>query len=489
MHGATLPFLTYLAAFAQTSGMLLGPSRHVGDISNEACGRRAVQLDAQGQSITFISREAANSIVVRYSIPDRTDATLSLYIDGKFRQKLSLTSRYSHTYGGFHIPYSKDPAAGKPMHFFDECRALCGEIPAGARVTLQKDADDQASFYVVDLIDLEQVGAPLAQPAGSLSAADFGAKGDGVSDDSWPLQECLNASAANNKAAWIGPGTYRLTAPLVIPPVTLKGAGIWHTTLRQVNDTGIFNMNVGGGACHLSDFSMLGEVLNRVDSTQDNALNRHAGNGSTLTNVWIEHTKCGWWVGAHESPHPTENLTISRCRFRNLYADGVNFCNGSSHSTITQCHFRNTGDDAMASWAPKRTGVNSGNLFSFNTVQAPWRANCAAIYGGKDNRIEDNLFEDTSNYPGILIGREFNCHPFAGRTIVQRNTLRRCGGVFDGKEHGALKLSAEQGPLQGIECRDLRIEDPTFKALDLPAKESLIGCSFSGILKEAGNAP
>ena len=61
---------------------------------------------------------------------------------------------------------------------------------------------------------------------------------------------------------------------------------------------------------------------------------------------------------------------ITGSRFRNLFADGVNFCNGTSNSVVENSHFRNTDDDALASWAPsKDAGVNTNNVFGFNTVQ------------------------------------------------------------------------------------------------------------------------
>ena len=46
-------------------------------------------------------------------------------------------------------------------------RALGGDISAGATVKLQKDADDE--YYVIDLIDLEQVAPPLIKPDGYIS--------------------------------------------------------------------------------------------------------------------------------------------------------------------------------------------------------------------------------------------------------------------------------------------------------------------------------
>src|SRR5206468_4075116 len=147
--------------------------------------------------------------------------------------------------------------------------------------------------------------------------------------------------------------------------------------------------------------------------------------------------KVGFWV-TH-----ADGLVIRNSRFRDLFADGVNFNGGTSHSVIENSHFRNTGYDALASWSQVSAGqANTGNVFRFNTVQIPWRANCYALYGGKDNAIEDNLCYDVVTYPGILISQEFASTPFDGTTSITRNSLIRAGGPMFHAEHGALKIHA-----------------------------------------------
>ena len=69
------------------------------------------------------------------------------------------------------------------------------------------------------------------------------------------------------------------------------------------------------------------------------------------------------------------------------------------------------------------------NVFRHLTIQVPWRANCLAIYGGQDNRMEDSLCYDTVTYPGALLASAFNSWPFKGTTTIQRISLIRAGGV------------------------------------------------------------
>jgi len=105
-RGAIVPSpSTRPEAGTTVGGTVLGPTRIVNstnDVAAEASGRRAVRLAATNAYLEFKNLNPSNSIVVRYSIPDGgldSWSTLSLYVDGKLRQKLKVTSRYSWSYG------------------------------------------------------------------------------------------------------------------------------------------------------------------------------------------------------------------------------------------------------------------------------------------------------------------------------------------------------------------------------------------------------
>jgi hypothetical protein len=473
-RGASVPWIEYEAEYAATNGAILGPDRTFGSIPAESSGRRSVELKSTGGYVEFTSAQAANSLVVRYVIPDAPKgggitATLSLYVDGVFRQKLALTSKYAWVYGG-ETASANNPSLGGAHKFFDEARALIEPIPSGATVRLQKDGDDRAEYYVLDLIDLEQVGPPLGQPANTLSiTADCGASAADGGDDGPAIQRCIDSARAQGKGVWIPAGAFDLLSEtrsamgLPIADVTVQGAGMWYATLRG----SWARFHCTGSNCRFADFAIQGESVTRNDSSPENAFNGAAGSGSRLENIWVEHTKVGWWVGAGDQ-NVTSGLIVSNSRFRNLFADGINLCNGTSDSVVENTHFRNTGDDALASWSPAAEGpVNTNNVFRFNTVQLPWRANCFAIYGGAGNTIEDNLCYDVITYPGILIAQEFNAHPFAGITTVQRNSLIRAGGPMWSQQHGALKIASAQGPISGLVVRDMIIDSPTYAGIQI----------------------
>jgi hypothetical protein len=461
-RGARVPYREYEAEDGETNGTVVGPTRQYTEVASEASGRRAVRLDAEGEYVEITSKARANSIVVRYSIPDSGDgqgiwSTLGVYVDGELRTRLSVTSRYAWTYGPFHDnPAPNDPGRGTPHHFFDESHALIGDIPEGARVMVRKDAEDRADYYIVDLIDLEQVPGPKDKPAGFIDLRECGATPDDNADDSHALQECVDRARGQGRGLYIPPGTFNSWSRVIsVGGVTIQGAGMWHSRVQGYFAT----FDCWDNRCHYLDFGVMGDTVVRRDDATDTAF---GGNGSSdvlLDRIWVEHTRVGYWTGPYAN-----NLVIRNSRFRNLHADGVNFWNGTTNSVVENCHFRNTGDDALASWSPGDAGMSTGNTFRHNHIQVPWMANCFGLYGGRDNVIEDNVCADVVQYPGMLFARQFGAHAFEGTTRARRNTLIRAGGPGYGEEQGAIKFHADQGPVQNISVTETQIIEPTFSA-------------------------
>ncbi|CAM5298804.1 Coagulation factor 5/8 type domain-containing protein OS=Streptomyces glaucescens OX=1907 GN=SGLAU_02295 PE=4 SV=1 [Streptomyces glaucescens] len=181
-RGATVPYTEYEAEEARYQGTLLtaDQKRTFGhtNFATESSGRKSVRLGSTGEFVEFTSTNAANSIVVRNSIPDApsgggVQATISLYANDVFVRKLTLSSKHSWLYGTTDDPEGLTNTPGADARrLFDESHALLSQsYPAGTKFRLQRDAGDTASFYVIDLIDLEQVAPPAApnQPAVSRS--------------------------------------------------------------------------------------------------------------------------------------------------------------------------------------------------------------------------------------------------------------------------------------------------------------------------------
>ena len=458
--GASCPWIRHEAEEGTGNAPVIGPSRQYLTPESEASGRSFVRLDTEGQHVEFKVGQSANTIVVRHCIPDAAegggaDATLSLYLNGKFVRKLRLSSRFAWIYGDF--PWSNDPKQGKAHHFFDETHAFIPALAPGDVLRLQKDADDDAAYYLLDFIELEQAAEALPRPADSLSLTDFGAVANDGKDASAALNACIAAAKAQGKPVWIPVGEFRLDGPRIkVGGVKIQGAGIWHSKL-----TGKTTMFEGTGeAVEFSDLAIFGEVDRRVDELPENAFDGNFGKGSVFRNLWIEHLKCGFWTR-----HGTSHMRVEGCRIRNVMADGLNFCDGTSDSVVEQCHLRNTGDDALATWSPSGDWSSKTlcqrNRFLHNTIELPWLANCIAIYGGADHEVSGNLLSGTVfSGGGILVSSGFDALPFAGSIRIENNTIRDAGGdCYIGEPIGALWIHAKQSDIDAsIAISNLRIE-------------------------------
>src|SRR5450432_3061635 len=177
--GATLPYVEMEAHSATTNGSVVGPDYQLGDLASDAVDHTIVQL-TQGKYVQFTLPQAANSINLRYSIPDAAggggiNAPLSIYINGaKQANDLQLTSKYSWLYGAPDFSncngndWSNSPG-GTAHHQFDEVHVLLPQMAAGTTVKLQVDPADTAAWYAIDVADFQEVAAPLTEPAGDIS--------------------------------------------------------------------------------------------------------------------------------------------------------------------------------------------------------------------------------------------------------------------------------------------------------------------------------
>lgn len=472
-RGATVPFTTYEAEHGGTNGTLLEEDRSFKTFASEASGREAVRLDADGQYVEFKTTEQANAMTMRYIIPDSAagdgeEHTLTLYINGEKQGKIHLSSKYSWVYGKY--PWTNNPADGDAHRFYDESRLFIGDVAAGSTIRLMKEADDTADYYVVDLVDLEQAPDAYAKPDGYVSVTDFGATANDSSDDSAAFEAAITAAKDQGVGVWIPAGVFTLAqGPLHVDNVTIRGAGIWHTELHGAG------FLVEGSKVRIYDLYMDLGVTARHDELREAGFDGTFGKGSIIQNVWIEHAKAGIWSMRSDAGVATDGLYVGGVRIRNTYADGINFTTGTRHSMIEQTHIRNSGDDSIALWSQKPEGVSddesrvSGNTVRFNTVQLPWLADNVAIFGGRDNKVQDNILSDTVGFgAGIAISTRFNPVAFDGTTLIERNTLIRTGGREPswGQNFGAIWLFTGDKPIDAdIKIRNNTALDSTYQGL------------------------
>ncbi|MFF6884323.1 glycosyl hydrolase family 28-related protein [Streptomyces sp. NPDC012421] len=466
-RGADVAFDEQEAENARTDGTVIGPDRTPYTLPSEASGRKAVRL-LPGQYVEFTLPRAANALTVRYSIPDAPGgggitAPLDVSVDGRHRTTMTLTSQYSWLYNQY--PFTNDPGADllhpdwwlaecacvpsattpapvldkpfRPTHFYDEQRLKLGKtFRAGEKVRLTVPAGSPAAWTVIDLLDTELVAPPHVE-RGGIDVRLLGADPTGRRDAAPAIERAIALARRLDRPVYLPPGTFRVDRHIEVDDITLVGAGNWHTVLkgRQVTldepapdgsrhtGVGLYGKPASEGGSrdvHLRGFAIEGDVRERIDTDQVNAIGG-AMSDSTIDGLHLHHTKVGLWFDG-----PMRDVKVTNNVITDQIADALNFHTGVTDSLAHNNFIRNTGDDGLAMWSDGTSDAR--NVFSRNTVQSPTLANGIAIYGGEDITVSGNLVADpVREGSGLHAGSRFGAEPFTGTLHFTDNTTVRAG--------------------------------------------------------------
>jgi len=476
-RGANLPYDMYESEDGTVGGgaTAIGPNRTIGDLAGEASGRRAVTLNSTGSYVQWTTKAPTNTLVTRFSIPDSaggtgTTSNLSIYVDGVFHKNIPLTSKYAWLYGAEASP-GNSPGSGAPRHLYDEANILLNStVPQGSTIRIQRDSGQ--SVATVDFINLELV-APRANPDPARYKVPAGFTHQDV-------QNALDAARQDTASlgVYLPAGTYGTASKFTVygRAINVIGAGSWYTRFEtpqgQENTNAGFDVPTSGNGSRFEDLAFFGNYTSRIDGPGKVWGEMMNSEDLTINRVWVEHTIVAYW-GVHN-----DNITITNSRFRNTFADGVNFTNDTTNSLISNNEGRGNGDDAFALFSATDGGGsvgNHGNVFENLSATVTWRAAGLAVYGGYDNVFRNLYIADMLTYSGITISSLNFGYPFVGfgtiPTRFENISLVRAGGHFWGNQtFGAIWCFAASKEFRGIRISDVDIVDPTYSGVMFQTK-------------------
>lgn len=488
-YGAQVPFVTLEAespANTVSGGSIVTATRAQLDAwpptaAVEASGRSHVELKQAGDYVQFPNVPQANTLVIRHCIPDSPagdgiSATLGLYVNGQRRQSITLTSKYNWLYDpapNDSNDNGQDNTPGAEPHvYWDETRVfITGGVQAGDSVRLQKDAQDTASYYRIDLIDLEQVGGPLPQPANSLSVTTYGANGSDTSDDSTAFTNCINAARTQGRIVWIPAGKYHLgIAPPALNGVKVQGAGMWYTEIyHNATNSGTFKIfSMTGNGSSVSDLFI--DSLTETNRST-NVVWPFSGVGTnwSVQNCWMTHSGVGFWISGFDGK-------ITNCRVRFTYADGININNGSVLNTgrvlVENNHVRSAGDDSIAILSLENDvpGETHNVTVRNNTTVCPWWGSSLALGGGSGHVIENNALLDGAGFV-LNLPMAYKKYPITS-AVFRRNLLNRCGRNIGGQRRGAIWSNPDYTTISGMLIEENLILNALYRGIHFAGSKS-----------------
>ena len=495
-YGAKLAYTTYEAEQGELKN---------GIVENQSSSKetdRATAREASGQayvdlptnaSVSFIAQADANAVTIRYTVPDGESGKVEVKVNNTVIGTLDLSSKSNWQYLDnykYHpdgdVKVHDTPAADRLARFqFDEVSQLFKEanIKVGDKVTI---TNIDSTPVGIDLVDLEKAPDAIKQSENSVSITDFGAVANDGSDDYQAFMAAIESAKASKKSVYIPEGQFDFSEQLHIyapEGVKISGAGQWHTKLHftstKIGGGGIV-FEHGTNKIDFGNVSMDSDLTSRYNEGANyKGISGTLGHGSSIHDIKIEHFEVGAWIGDYvpaSDMHYTNGLTISNATIRNNLADGVNFAQGTSNSTVINSNIRGNGDDGLATWSSHHENTNAhvaeNNRFLNNTVELGWRAAGIGIFGGKGHEVANNLIKDNANWGGVRLNTVFkNSHNFDFNDTgisVHDNLLVNNGTNADtyGRVKGSIDL--EEGrdyatPEKDIlgELKNIKIENNT----------------------------
>ena len=215
-----------------------------------------------------------------------------------------------------------------------------------------------------------------------VSVQDFGATGDGVTDDT----DAINNALAINDAVYFPPGTYLTTGDIVVKGKNLSGAGINVSTIKlsgtNTNDSLLIN-----GDSIVTPWGSGGGVTLRGLSLQGNW---DGVTANSATDISLIGGLVKWWSGAY--------VKIFECEFVDSYGFGF-FCYQMGYSDIHDCHIHGNAKNGFHVQAPSGNSAitsSSINQTSINSCQGTGDTGGKGIYisNGFQFNINGCVIED-----------------------------------------------------------------------------------------------
>lgn len=497
--GAEMPYTRYdteAAAMGGGASMVSSPEVDPYNIASQGSNRNYISLPAAGAYAEWAVTTPGDGVTVRFTLADDSqgmgiDSNLDVFVNGAKVKTVPITSYNMWQYFGFGSGSPQDEPNGKVGSFaFDETHfRLDTPLKSGDMLRIASTGGDGCG---IDFVEIEEVPDPIMPDCDYVDITEYGAGQGG--DDVAAFTRALAAADNGPKCLYLPEGDYKFNSIVDVrcEGVKIMGAGIWHTNIMFTNpgkQTGGFS---GGNGYSAPGNDKIDDYCKNVEFCHmyiNSRLRSRYGEqavykcfmdvwrgGSVIHDIWQEHFECGVWIGDYNGlKRNSSGVKIVNCRIRNNFADGVNFCQSTSHSYVFNCNIRNCGDDGLAVWNATDMSAGEGmydndeigNVFAYNTIDFVWRAGGIAIYGGDEHHIYNNYVRDMFMAAGIHVNDRYPGPRFQNTKkgiLFENNILVGCGTDHDcwNEDFAAVDII---GAVKNVTFKNTHIYDSPFYAV------------------------
>jgi Endopolygalacturonase len=302
-----------------------------------------------------------------------------------------------------------------------------------------------------------------------INARDFGAKGDGRTDDTAALQKAFDYAKANGVAVYIPSGTYTHSNVLTADSITVFGDG--DGTLLKGTTAGKEALIMTGMKPQLYSVALEGVAATRLTNDSSTAINPRFATDFVIENVHIKSSSSAgiMTVGGNGG-------TIRYNTVEGTKADGIYTTVGSHDIDIQYNHTIRTGDDAISITAYKGDPGYTYNInVANNLVTGNWESRSITVNGGHDIKISNNYVDGGT--AGVSVGAET---VWGTRDVynvtVENNVFRDATYTGEGTiGGGAIHLYNDVGPARNIVIQNNDIYAPAHHGIFVMGNQQIQG--------------
>ena len=291
-----------------------------------------------------------------------------------------------------------------------------------------------ASLFFVSLVSLliipsfaYAVGAtscPLVIPtpvqtAPVVNVKNFGATGNGSTDDTAAIQNALNSMTSGGTLVFPA-GTYKYTAHMSVSKQGTKLWGYGATLHNGVNAPHPFALDAANTAVY-------GFRFTTASITRGSGIHGQIGVYGAGQQV-IDNTLIGPSVyhGLGFTIWGASDFLIARNHVENTAADSIWIVGGSRNGKVLCNTVRNAGDDMIGIVSTVGWPINDNILVQENDVAHQGWGRGLTVVGGKNVTLRNNKVSDTYAAAGIYIAQEDNFNTWeVNNVLIEGNDIDR----------------------------------------------------------------
>ena len=207
------------------------------------------------------------------------------------------------------------------------------------------------TFIIITTLAFSQITAAASQLVGlEVNVKQFGAKGDGVTNDTKAIYNALNfLSKSKTKGTVFFPaGDYLVNITITVPAgVSITGDSRDSTIIKRIDksNTAIFNLKGNQNIRDIAFKSRINLYPTGDDITITNCkitgISQGIQNAATINRLTVSNTLfdgCGYGILSNKLP--SYDTTISNCMFINSTADDIEINSPSKRWLIENCNFK-----------------------------------------------------------------------------------------------------------------------------------------------------